>query len=739
MRPDGTMSAFPPRPARSALPLPAIAAFTVLLVTSGASAAQQDETRGDFEGVAQVVEVLVPVNVVSRDGTPVRGLTADDFRVYDQGKRREVVDFEVYDLEVQAPQERRPEDAVPAAARRNFLLLFDLSFSSPTAIVRAREAAREFVLHELHPTDLVAVGILTPEGGAELLVTFTPDRAQVARAIDTLGAPQLLKLARRDPLRFLIESPQELALQSTGETEVSRLSSLLGDPSTLPQYLNIIGKQMDRMEKSFHRGRVFSWSHALSRLARVLANIRGRKHVVYFSEGFDGRLLFGRLPSADDPEFQEDMLNIQLGRHWMVDSEDIYGSTPLQGDVRDMLEELRRADCAIQAVDISGLSADSAAERRAALVGQDALFYVANETGGTLFEDANDFGEQLDELLDQTSVTYLLAFRPSDIDLDGSYRRLKVKVRRELPKGTRVVARQGYYAPRPFDELHPLERDLLASDAIASAAPRSELAIDLLAAPFWSGEKDAYVPLIIEVQGKPLLAGHEEDQLAVEFYAYASDDREEMRDFFTQRVSVDLAKMREPLRRTGLKYYGHLELRPGDYLLRVLVRNAQTGRTGVATAPLQVPAFRTAEPTLLPPFFLEEPGSWFLVREREGESVESKTVVYPFTVNGEPYVPAARPAVPQGGDAELCLVAYNLDDGNLTLDGRVLSATGGEVRGGSLHLVERTATGIRGLDKLLASFRTDGLDPGGYTLEVSLTEQASGEVSTSSIPLTVVN
>lgn len=75
----------------------------------------------------------------------------------------------------------------------------------------------------------------------------------------------------------------------------------------------------------------------------------------------------------------------------MVDTDDIYGNSPLVNDVHRMLEEFRRADTVIHAVDISGLGADLPLEHGAKRVGRDALFYVANETGGELFEEAKGY------------------------------------------------------------------------------------------------------------------------------------------------------------------------------------------------------------------------------------------------------------------------------------------------------------------------------------------------------------
>ena len=284
--------------------------------------------------------------------------------------------------------------------------------------------------------------------------------------------------------------------------------------------------------------------------------------------------------------------------------------------------------------------------------------------------------------------------------------------------------------------LHPLEKSLLASDAIAGALEKKELRINILTAPFRASEQEAYVPIIVEIDGGDLLVGQDEVQLPVEFYAYASNQFGEMKDFFTQMVTLDLTKGREAFAKTGLKYYGHLDLPPGDYLLRILVRNAYSGKSGVETASVLVPEYDQAQPVLLPPFFVESNRDWFLVRETTSDAYQ-KRVVYPFTVKGEPYIPAALPNLDARQEAKICLVAYNLGEGDLRLDGTIVAEDGTVLEADVLALQERTITGIQGLDKLLATFNPNGLEPGEYTLKVALRNEASGAIETNSIPFTL--
>jgi VWFA-related protein len=711
----------------------------ILAAPLAALAAADRQAAPTFEGSSQVVAVEVPVNVVGRDGDPVRGLSADDFEVYDGNERQKISSFEVVDLktmEAAAPS----ADGAPAptagadlrpAARRHILLLFDLSFSTPTSILRARMAARDFVLSSLHPTDLAAVATYSLETGPKLIVTFTPDRVQLARAVDTLGYHQALGNTRVDPLRFVIDEP-DIALLNLASGQARNDRTDLKEQE-IYDYLKSIALAAQKEERSFQMSRISNYSRSLTEVAKALNAVQGRKQVVFFSEGFDSRLLLGR--DTTDPGAAEDDFNVASGQSYFVDSDQRFGNTSLQNEINRMLEQFRRADCVIQAVDIGGLRAGN--DQQARPSGEGALFVMAHETGGELFKDANNLRDPLNRMLERTSVTYLLTFERSDLKTDGAYHRLKVKAK--LPPGARLTHRAGYFAPRPFQQLDPLERSLLASDGIASATARRDLDLNVLTAAFRATPQRAYVPVIIEASGKSLLAGEKGKKLDVEIYAYVSDQQGRMRDFFNRRVALDLDKggARKGMEEGGIKYYGHFDLEPGSYQIRVLVRNAGSGRTGVQTVPVTVPAYSEAQPVLLPPFFMEDHQKWLLVREQTGGELKG-SVVYPFTVSGEPYVPAARPVLDGGKPARLCLVAYNLGKGDLAVKGEVLAADGKSSPQGKLSRVERTATGIQGLDKLVATFDPAGLSAGDYVLQVAVTDPATGHRQTNSLPFQVV-
>jgi len=685
---------------------------------------------GALSETTEVVAIEVPVQVV-RDGEPVRGLAAADFEVYEGRKRLPLTGFEVLDLRAGQGQ---AVAAIQPSLRRHFLFLFDLSFSEPKSIVRAREMVRR-MLPSLHPSDLVAVATYSSAGGPKLVLGFTSDRRQVLKAIDTLGLPELVD-RNTDPLQLVA------AEESSSVSGQAAMKALAGDSGgygalaegLLIDALKAAAQASDSGNRQQQQAVVGAFTRSFTDLARLLASVHGRKQVIYLSEGFDTSIVHGVERAEDQGKIAEQSI---AGEGYLTDSDARYGSTRGANVLEKMMEELRRADCVIQAVDVGGLRAQGD-QGPARPSGEGSLFVMAHDTGGELYRNFNDLGAAMGQLLAKSSLTYVLSIQPQELKQDGSYHPLRVALKSgPATRGAQVSYRQGYYAPRPYRQRSAGERQLAVAEAVIGGADRGELRTTVLAAPFAPPGRPeaaaargtataglagkAYVAVVIETDGASLLNGTAGDVLPVEVYAYAIGAAGEVQDFFSQSLRFELAKVIPLLDRTGLKFFGHLDLPPGDYSLRVLVRNAGNGDYGLSSERLTVPAFDRSPPVLLPPFFAENPGRWLMVREtaKGGE----REVPYPFMLGDRAYVPALRPALTAAQEVAVALVGYNLPAGALEARATVLSADGRDLGRGDLTLDGRKPPDEGGAERLTATFRAPrGLEPGEYRLRIALVD-----------------
>jgi VWFA-related protein len=589
----------------------------VLLCLAAAPLAAQTPTYSD---VAEVNVVEIPVQVLL-DGMPVRDLKADNFVVYQDKGRQPVTGFEAVDL-VAIPEARAQE--VPVPARRHFLLLFDLAFSEPKAIVQARAAAKD-LLADLHPSDLAAVATYAASRGSELVLGFTSDRAQIAAAIDSLGLPELVDRATVDPLRVMVEELRQSIrnydrMMNEAEPAV-KSNKAMGDAIML-EILEEAMRPTESANTEMQKDRITALTRSFTDLARLMRSVDGRKHVVYLSEGYDSSLLLG----STDEALEKDMQDARnSGEVWKIDTQQRFGSSGALNDVEAMLEELRRADCAVQAVDIAGLRGASGSkdtlgyERKG---GRESLFQMARDTGGELYENFNDLSAAMGKMLERTGVTYVLTIQP-DTPPDGAWHALKVELK-GLPRGARVVHRPGYFAPKPFAQRTRMERMLLAAGQVLAGEEGGQVRTSVMAkaVPGSTGDKEtADVPVLIEIDGPSLLHLHQGNDLPAEIYVYATDSKGQVRDYIAQTLTLDMLKVEPRLLQAGLKFFGHLELPPGSYKARVLVRNGRTGFHGLRVVSLEVPSFAGAAPSdpaapiLQPPFFPEAQGEWLVVRE----------------------------------------------------------------------------------------------------------------------------
>lgn len=740
------------------LALPAAVSRPVAAATAPPGSAGAAQGGQGFAESTQVTAVEVPVQVL-RDGEPVRGLTAADFEVYEGRKKQVITGFDVVDLA--DPRNQLLSAAIPAAGRRHFLLIFDLTNSDPKAIVKARHAVSLSLLATLIPSDLVALATYGANQGLKLVLGFTSDRRQILRAIASLGYsdptqkmhhdPMLLTMAAVADLKDMIakdpydpNAPKE-PLSTDPNTRRIQIRDQLQNAMAAAEaqiavqtVISMAAAQAllnQRTSQAATRNAVTALTKSFSELARMMDAVSGRKLVVYFSEGFDSKILEGD-QDIGSQQAMADMTEHGLGA--FTDSDQRYGSSAEANHVEKMLEVFRRSGCVIESVDIGGLRTDQdldVAASGSGGTGEAALFQMAHDTGGELFRNFNDLGEAMTRLAKSTSLTYVLTFQPAGPLTAGSYHPIEVKLK-NAPRGTRVTFKPGYYAPRPFAQERPMEKMLSAGDQLMSGAAGGSIATAVLVAPFRAATATAraYVPVIVEADGATLLAGNGGKTMPAEIYAYAVDAQGSILDYFDQTLRLDVEKAGPALRQGGLKFFGHLELPPGEYSVRVLLRNGETGAYGKRAMLVTVPPFGGAQPVLLPPFFPEATGRWTVVRELPRG--EQKDASYPFIVGRQAYVPAAMPSLRSGEAAPVALVGYNLGDGQVEARARIQTPDGRDLGSGELRLAGRDAGDGSGPEVLKAVFRApQGLAPGQYRLIVTVSGQGGSETGIS--PFTV--
>jgi hypothetical protein len=207
-----------------------------------------------------------------------------------------------------------------------------------------------------------------------------------------------------------------------------------------------------------------------------------------------------------------------------------------------------------------------------------------------------------------------------------------------------------------------------------------------------------------------------------------------------QAVSVDLARNRQKLREGGLKYCGELALPAGRYRLRVLVRNAETGRMGLTVLPLRVPKFAAGEPYLLSPIFLRDRATGIFVRgPAKTEATASTGAGTPLLeVTGSDYHPAALLEIEKGQSSSVSLVAYNFgaaaQEDPLEIGAHVLAVDGRPLGESPLRLLGRQAADASGRRVLHLGFTPEGLGPGRYSLRVFVRDTTTGQAGHASAP-----
>jgi VWFA-related protein len=137
--------------------------------------------------------------------------------------------------------------------------------------------------------------------------------------------------------------------------------------------------------------------------------------------------------------------------------------------LRSLTEEANRRNITFYAIDPRGIAADKSGTQKTAsstdkpadrpdtinvASRQDSLRFVADNTDGLLLASAANLDAQISRIVDDVSSYYLMTYSPSNTKLDGRFRAITIRVKRD---SVNVRARRGY-------------RGRTAEDLVSSAA-----------------------------------------------------------------------------------------------------------------------------------------------------------------------------------------------------------------------------------------------------------------------------
>ncbi len=218
---------------------------------------------------------------------------------------------------------------------------------------------------------------------------------------------------------------------------------------------------------------------------------------------------------------------------------------------------------------------------------QDALTALAEDTGGRAFFDQNDFAAVFDRVVADTSAYYLLGFSSTNPSKDGRFRRIRVSLKRPDLK---LEYRAGYYAPRDFAHSGKEDREQQLQEQLFSDLSVTDLPVYASSAYFRIRGDRYFVPLWVVVPASkvPFKKSSDKDKATLDLLAVVRDPQQRpvarIRDTINLSVSTT-----EEVQRKNVQYQTDLELPPGLFQLKVVVRENQTGQLGSFEALISVP------------------------------------------------------------------------------------------------------------------------------------------------------
>ena len=559
---------------------------------SGEQEIATQEVQSPFKVQVQRNMVLVRAIVRDSNGHPVSGLRKEDFRLFDNGKPQQIDQFAVESsrsaaaIARQAPikepeEEATSETGAAKAMPRNYqALYFDDVQMNFEDIVHARDAADRYLAATLTAAD--RAGIFTSSGQGNL--DFTDDRSKLHDTLfslrprpiiptDTHSCPDIgeyqayLIVDQHDPDAIAI------AAEEASQCNCVNMANRQAQQNCQQQVENLIEGEAMRVLNEWET-QFTAVLRGLEQVVRRTALLPGQRSVIFLSPGFLTYTLEAQIAEITERALRSNVVVNTL------DPRGLYVIIP-GGDASQQPGSFPHNAVLMgrkQQIILDGFS-------RA----EEVLYNLAADTGGQFFHNSNDLDKGFRQVGTLSEVSYVLAFSPHNLKLDGRFHRLKVSL--VNPAQFTIQARRGYFAPKASEDAARRAKEEI-EQAIYSQDELKELPVDVHTQFFKLNESDARLAVFTHLDMSSLHFRKEQDRnlndLTFVTILFDRDGKyvmgKEKRVQFRLR-DVTLAR----LARTGITSKVEFDLKPGTYLVRQIVRDSEANQLSGLSRSVEIP------------------------------------------------------------------------------------------------------------------------------------------------------
>ena len=429
------------------------------------------------------------------------------------------------------------------------ILLFDSLNTDRQSLVKAR---KELLLYLSKLPAGSRVALYTLDSELHLVHGFTEDPGELIEAAQQLSSTQHLMFSNARGLS------EDLAM--------TKEAGLLKNPQMYRAVAKFLWAETEAKEES----RTLITMEALNQLARNVAIFPGRKNLIWISGG----LPFN--PTSTAPQMEK-TASLLAATEIAVYPIDVRGVAYMG------------ADGAARDSEIFGQTESydtSSGQNDELLSVRETMTKIATLTGGRAYYNRNDLEGAIGDSVESGSNYYALAYRPENGHWNGKFRKITLKTSRPDVK---VQSRPGYYAVR--DPLGSADIDRTFSLAMQPAAPPSTtLIMKARVLPPEEPGAATQIDFLLDVHDLSYTESPDHRQTPdVTFVAAAWDAKGKPCGSVvaTYRQTLEPAQL-QSLLRTGLQLREEMQLKPGDYQLRLGVVDRLSGKIGTLDVPLKV-------------------------------------------------------------------------------------------------------------------------------------------------------